>query len=249
MQLEPAWPPDFYAWNPETWEAFGTCVTAIVAIAAAIFAWRQVREAARLRKEQAEPYVAVSLESSLASQQFADLVIRNYGATAAYDVKVAITPVPRRSSGSGQGVEDVHIPEILRTLVPGQEWRSFWDSAADRTKADLPDLHEATVTFYSKTGGGRRRKHVLEYQLDFGSRKDTQYIRVLGMHDAAKALRDVAKEMHSWSERVSSRGLSVYTRDGDARDQRLREAALEERRQREAGQSRADSSDESHSQN
>ena len=125
--IEPAWPPDFSAWKPDDWSALGTCFTALVAIAAALVAWRQVREAARLRREQAEPYIAVSVEFSAASNQFIDLVVKNYGSTAAYDIELKIEPEPRRSRKSEHDHDRVHIPEIIRTLVPGQEWRVMWD--------------------------------------------------------------------------------------------------------------------------
>jgi hypothetical protein len=48
--------------------------------------------------------------------------IKNLEATAAYDVTVAVDPAPVRSKESG---EAVIIPKVVRTLVPGQEWRTF----------------------------------------------------------------------------------------------------------------------------
>jgi hypothetical protein len=125
MMREPAWPPDFFAWKPGDWSALGTCVTALVAIIAALFAWRQVREARRLRQEQTQPYVAVTMETSAAAQNIVDLVVKNFGTTAAYDVSVSIDPPPQRSGASGE-VEDVSVPKIFRTMIPGQEWRTFF---------------------------------------------------------------------------------------------------------------------------
>jgi hypothetical protein len=40
-----------------------------------------------------------------------------------------------------------------------------------------------------------------------------------GLHDAAKALRDIRDMLSEWKERGGG-GLRVFTRDGDARDTR-----------------------------
>lgn len=233
MVRVPAWSPHFFAWKPEDWAAFGACVTALVAIIAALVAWRQVREARRLRQEQAQPYVAVAMETSAAAQNMVDLVVKNFGTTAAYDVSVSIDPKPQRSGATG-GVEDVSVPKIFRTLVPGQEWRTFWDSGPSRTPTDLPDLHEATVVFYSGRDRRRKRKrHELKYDLDFGDRKSVQYGKIYGLHDAAKAAIDLAGEIRSWSENGTMQGVSVFVRDGDMHDRRRRETRAESRAQHE----------------
>jgi hypothetical protein len=200
MMQVPAWLPHFLDWKPEDWAALGACVTALIAIIAALVAWRQVLEARQLRRQQAQPYVAVAMETSAAAQNMVDLVVKNFGTTAAYDVSVSIDPKPQRSGAAG-GVEDVSVPKVFRTLVPGQESRTFWDSGPSRMQTDLPDRHEATVVFYSDHGRRRKRKrHELKYQLDFGDRKSTQYVKIYGMHEAAKALIDMAEEVRSWSE-------------------------------------------------
>ena len=229
----PAWLPHFLAWKPEDWAALGACVTALVAIIAASVAWRQVREARRLRQEQAQPHVAVAMETSTAAQNMVDLVIKNFGTTAAYDVSIRIDPKPQRSEATGK-VEDVSVPKILRTLVPGQEWRTFWDSGPSRMQTDLPDLHEATVDFYSDRGRRwKRKRHELKYQLDFGDRKSTGYVKIYGMHEAAKALIDMAEEIRSWSGDRNAQGLSVFVRDSDKHGQRRREVWAEAKRQHE----------------
>jgi hypothetical protein len=54
--------PDFVAWTPDDWAALGTNVTALIAVAAGLVAWRQLREARRLRLEQAQAYVVCFAE-------------------------------------------------------------------------------------------------------------------------------------------------------------------------------------------
>ena len=48
----------------EDWSAIGTCVTVVVATVAGLIAFFQVREARRLREEQAQPYVVAYLDAS-----------------------------------------------------------------------------------------------------------------------------------------------------------------------------------------
>lgn len=227
-----SWLPGLARWTPEHWSALGTCATAVIAVLAAGVAWRQVREARRLREEQAQPYVAVFMESSTVSQQFTDLVVKNFGSTAAYEVKVSFEPSLQRSRENGNGVEDVHVPTVLRTLVPLQEWRCFWDHGPSRVKTDLPDLYEAEVSYYSSYGKNRRRYHVFRYQLDYGARHNTMYVVQYGIHDAAKSMREIRDHIKGWTE-WPKKGLSVFMRDGDAKDERRRQEFAQAKAQHE----------------
>src|SRR4051812_12605673 len=76
-------------WPPETWTAIAAWATAGVAGAAGFLALRQLAEARRLRLEQAQPYVAVYMdERREVDERFHDLVIANFGKTAAFNVEV-----------------------------------------------------------------------------------------------------------------------------------------------------------------
>ena len=224
---EPAWPPDFTAWTHDDWSALGTCLTAVIAIVAAGVAWRQVREAARLRREQAEPYVAVWMEQSKAAPNYVDLVIKNFGATAAYDIEVAIEPAPLRCKKGD--TESVYIPPVIRTLVPGQEWRTYWDFGPRRMEMGLPDLHEVVARFRSYSGS-RKHGHEYRFQLDWSDWKHAPILSVYSVHDIAKSLRDIQRKVDRWTE--IGGGLKVVARDGDAKDGGQREEFEEYRRQR-----------------
>jgi hypothetical protein len=189
-------------------------VTAAVAIVAAGVAVWQVREARRLRAEQAQPYVAVYLEPTLAAPQMVDIVIRNFGTTAAYEVRVEINPPPQRAPREQEPPEAVWIPGEILTLVPGQEWRTFWDSGPRRNASALPHRHEVTV----RCRGGTRKKQLPEvkYVLDWGAFLGRRYIETHGIHDVATSLREIRRTTESWTE--GFHGLAVYSRDGDAAD-------------------------------
>lgn len=213
------------------WEALGTWATAAVAATAALFALRQVG-AAREATAQAQqatieaswPYVAVFMEPSAASNVLLDLVVRNYGKTAASDVRLK-ADAPLRRTGDGAEGEQVLIPEVIPTLVPEQEWRTFWDSGFERFSSDLPSSHTVTVEYSSSDG----TSHRYEYVLDWNTYLSQEFIDTKTAHHAAKSLDAIAATLKSWNESATGK-LAVFVRDGDARDERRR-AELERRRQ------------------
>src|SRR5215211_8561973 len=89
-------PIHFLGWlTSEHWaavEALSTAVTAFVAVAAAIFAFVQVRQARLLRVEQSRPFVVANFEPSPGSHRNIELVIENIGTTIATDVTIEFDP-------------------------------------------------------------------------------------------------------------------------------------------------------------
>jgi hypothetical protein len=132
----------------EEWSALAAWGTATVALIAGGVAVGQLGEARRLREEQAQPYVVAYMEPSVAGAYFMDLVVRNFGTTAAHDVRLRIDPAPRRAAGT-RG--DVWPPDSIPVLVPGQEWRTLWDCGA-RVDSGLPDHHEAAISVRTPRG-------------------------------------------------------------------------------------------------
>lgn len=223
------------SWAPETWSAIAAWLTAGVAIAAGVVAVGQLSEARRLRKEQAQPYVAVSMETKPeVDERFVDLVIRNFGETAAFNVRIGIEPWPHRATEDSYA--RVWLPEYIPTLVPGQEWRTLWDFGPRRAGSDLPNRHAATVHFQDS----QEERFRLQYVLDWGVYENRMQVTTYGAHHAAKALREIQKTTKRWTESAAG-GLSVVARDGDARDDRLRQELDERRSQEDAGADADDS--------
>jgi hypothetical protein len=208
--------------NP-AWTALAAWAGVGLALLAGLVAFFQFREARRLRLEQAQPYVVAFIDESPADWSAIDLVIKNFGTTAATKVRVTINPAPQRAADTEN--KDVWIPKSIPVLVPGQEWRCFWDMTQPRLRAGLPDHHTATVEFCDS-----RSKVLDPYEFDLDWEPITQRATVMvhGSHQAAQALRDMRDTLAGWKE--SGGGLRVFARDGDARDER----AVEARKQREA---------------
>lgn len=218
---------DIASWGPEHWSALAAWATVLVAVVAGLIALLQVRESRRLREEQARPYVVVYMESNTATPHIVDLVVRNFGTTVAYDVKIDIDPPPLRSAQGG-GSEDVWLFNRLPALVPGQEWRTMWDFGPSRFGSGLPDEYRAVARYRDSRG---HELPPLPSALDWGAFRGRRWVTEYGVHDAAKALREIEKRMRRWSEGFN--GLSVYARDGDALDARRRDELAKRDAERE----------------
>jgi hypothetical protein len=222
--------PDFAAWTPDAWSAFGTNVTAVIALAAGFVAWRQLREARQLRREQAQPYVVCFAQRSPGHDEGVDIVIRNFGTTAARDVTVVVTPQLMRS-GHVQGAppEPVNLPTMLPVLVPGQEWRTFWDLGSSRAnRTDLVDRHEVVVNYRDSQGTPLPPTPSV---LDWGDFSEQVWLVTHGLHEAATALREINKTVKSFKN-GNLGGLAAVVWDGDKQDQR-RHQRLEQARARQ----------------
>ncbi|MEG3634527.1 hypothetical protein [Micromonospora palythoicola] len=205
--------------NPDAWAAGAGWTTVVIALIASIAALRQVREARRLREEQAQPYVVAYMEHSPADMQFIDLVIKNFGTTAARDVRIYAQPALKRSTGQGADTEDVGLFKVLPILVPQQEWRTFWDSGMNRKDTDLPDEHVVKVEYKDSRG---RIMEPTTAVLDWSVYNNSQWLVIYGSHHSAKALREIKDVVKKWGEH-GGRGISVYARSGDRKDARLRQ--------------------------
>jgi len=216
-----AWAED---WSAEAWAAIAAWFTATIALAAGLVAVGQLDEARRLRLEQAEPYVVAFMEPNASTSSCMDLVIRNFGATAAHDVRLKVDPAPQRHAGERGAV---WLPSTIPVLVPGQEWRTFWDTG-ERMEGNLPRRHDAIVAFTDSRG---RDLPPLRSILDWNAFENRTTIETYGIHHAAKALRQIDKTLAGWREGPSG-GLAVVARDGDAKDRRNRERIAQREAQR-----------------
>lgn len=196
------------------WSAAAGVVTAVAAIVAIAAALVQLRDARRLRREQARPYVAVFMESSNASPQFVDLVVKNFGLTAGHDIELRCDPPLQRSTqGSTTVFEEVWLPPALPTLVPGQEWRTLWDFSPARAQTNLPERHEVHVRVKDSIGQVAEEVFIL----DWGAYRSRRWVTVRTIHDVGKSLRAIERELPRWREGLHG-GLRVTVRDGDAKD-------------------------------
>ncbi|WP_368681666.1 hypothetical protein [Mycobacterium intracellulare] len=260
---------------PEVWSAIGTWLAVAVAIVTVLVVGRyakqqvekaqdQVDEARRTRELQAQPNVVLYSEPNPASWQILEVVVKNFGTTPAYDIKISITPQLQSSPNllTDPKIANVPVPRRIPILVPGQSWRTVWDSALERKqherelwqklgKAEIPLLeyfdqkpnrrHHAVVTY---TDSGRQERYQTEAELDFNMLDGTTRLDVKTIDDltrqvekAREELGEIRKILGGYSQN-EHKGIWIYVKDAD--DERAyREAEgeriqrrLEERRQR-----------------
>lgn len=204
----------FIAGDADSVAAIATAAAVVVAVVAAGFAWWQIRDARKLRVEQAEPNVAALVESNPDSPQMIEFAIKNFGATAARNVAIRSEP-PMRRSNNGGGADAVWIPETIPYLAPGQEWRTTWDIATRRIGNDAlrdENVHQVVVEFDGLTK--RRRRSTAT--LDWGAFKGRRYVDRKSIHHAAQALVELKKIVEGMTDGSGRRRrLRVLGWDGE----------------------------------
>lgn len=201
--------------------SIAAAATFLVAVFALLYARGQLKEAAKVRQltrdldiERSQPYVVAYMECTASSEALVDLVIRNYGITAARNVHTELNPWPERSTEQPLNPSRrVEVPEVIPFLAPGQEWRTLWDIGHSRLASDLPDKHVGRITYR----GVNDITLESEVILDWSVQKGRHWAASRGLHDAAEALVKIGDVVESFREGLSG-PLSVLVRDGDAYD-------------------------------
>lgn len=167
----------------------------MVAVIAAVAAFRQVREARTLREEQAQPFVVVDVEENEAGHPYLDLVIRNIGTTLATDVRFDFSPRLRSGSYEDEGIDisDFHLlKQGIASMPPGRELRFLFDEGPLIFQRDeLPRRYDVEVSFRSTRGPQEALRYTIDLDMFFGQHA----VVVHGTHHIAKSLRAIAKKM------------------------------------------------------
>ncbi|WP_046319234.1 hypothetical protein [Mycobacterium sp. UM_Kg1] len=184
-----------------TWLAWAAWLAIVITVLALIYLNRQLQRNRKLAAEQTRPHVAMFMEPHAADWHVIELVVRNFGKTAAYDIRFAFDqpPTVARYETASDGYADVvalQLPAELTVLAPNQEWRTVWDSAIDR--AELGEAIESrftgTVSYADRPDEpkgwfGRRGKHP-RYEnkvvLDWKDLPPVRRVELMTTHDLAK---------------------------------------------------------------
>jgi hypothetical protein len=184
-----------------TWLAWAAWAAIALGVVALVFTNRQINRNRRLEAEQARPHVAMHMEPHAADWHVIELVVRNFGRTAAYDIRFSFPnpPTVAEYENAADGYADItelQLPRELPVLAPGQEWRMVWDSALDRTQigSGIESRFTGTVIYHDRPGRpGRRRfwqrkRPALETKvvLDWDALPPVQRIELMTTHDLAK---------------------------------------------------------------
>lgn len=184
-----------------TWLAWAAWAAIALGVVALVFTNRQINRNRRLAAQETRPHVAMLMEPHAADWHVIELVVRNFGRSAAYDIRFSFPnpPTVAEYENAADGYADVvelQLPRELPVLAPGQEWRMVWDSALDRAEigSGIESRFTGTVIYYDRPDKPRgwrfweRERPALETKvvLDWDALPPVQRIELMTTHDLAK---------------------------------------------------------------
>ncbi len=183
------------------WLAWAAWAAIALGVGALAITNHQIKRSHRLASEEVRPHVGMLMEPHASDWHVIELVVRNFGRTAAYDIRFSFPNPPtvaeyENAAGGYANIVDLQLPRELPVLAPGQEWRMVWDSALDRTEIGrgIESRFTGTVFYYDrpdKPHGWRfwqRERSALETKvvLDWDALPPVQRIELMTTHDLAK---------------------------------------------------------------
>jgi hypothetical protein len=158
-----------------------------------------IREMRLSREEQAKPKVVCYFEHNTRRRQTYDLVIRNYGNSAAFNVNLAFSPQLERYGAKGlPALKEKH----FRMMAPGYEWRTFWDSFPGTDMSKTPDQFVANITF---DWDNQRKRETYETHFDIKSLIGTNWLGETSIEDS---LQEIAKSVEAVRDDDSLREIA-----------------------------------------
>lgn len=224
------------------WAAIAAWVTVAIAggtvVVTGRYAKRQIEQAEQLREEQAQPNVVVLAESNSTHWFVLELVVKNFGSTPAYDVRVSFTPdlevAPYTNLSTGEEVTRLRYPAVIPFLAPGQEWRTVWDSGIRRAEHRKEQGVSVRSRFDAKVvyRDSRNKQFNTASVLDWDSHETSTRVSVKTVHHVATVLDREMKvqnnELHKIRQtlkgfRSEHHGIWVYPADAE-KEREYREA-------------------------
>jgi hypothetical protein len=184
-----------------TWLVWAAWAAIALGIVALVFTNHQIARNRRLAAEQTRPHVGMLMEPHAADWHVIELVVRNFGRTAAYDIRFSFASPPtvaeyENSSDGYAEIVELKLPRELPVLAPGQEWRMVWDSALDRAEigGGIESRFTGSVIYHDRPDKPRgwrfweRERKPLETTvvLDWDALPPVQRIELMTTHDLAK---------------------------------------------------------------
>ena len=190
--------------------AWAACATVGIYVVLGLFAWRQVREARKLREEQARPFVIVDFEPGF----LVYLTVENLGRTMARDVRISFDkPLTSTLRDRRELDKSPLFREPIPALPPGKKIRILFDQFTERTKAQLPLTYDVKVRYRGPTG---KEWPPETYPLDLGMYLDSQ-LPPKGIPELVDEVKNISKEIKKWRGDGLS-GLLVRTLDQRRQD-------------------------------
>jgi hypothetical protein len=188
----------------ESWLAIAAWAAVALGVVVLFYVHRQIKKNRQVKTEQIRPQVAMFMEPHAADWHVIELVVRNFGQTAAHDVRFEFTNPPTVAlyeddvQDRQPDVAELDLPSELPFLAPGQEWRTVWDSAISREQlgGSIRSRFDGTLTYFDyprpdrEKGRSRFWNKRQEFQskvcLDWATLQPVQRLELMTTHDLAK---------------------------------------------------------------
>lgn len=192
---------------------------------AAFVATRQVREARRLREDQARPFIVADFD---VRDHLIFLTVSNVGTSLAREVRFDIEPELRSTIEEVPPGDLKMFREGIPTLAPGKEMRTLFDTFIQREQVGLEDEYRFVIRY---SDDRENREFEEELVLDIGLYRNVLTVARHGVHHVDKTLDKILKEIKKW--RAGSRGLlTLSPEERRAEAERERQQIEEARHQR-----------------
>jgi hypothetical protein len=187
-----------------SWLAVAAWALVALGVIGLFYANRQLKKNRQLKSDQIRPQVAMFMEPHAADWHVIELVVRNFGQTAAHDVRFQFVNPPTVAIyednvyDAQPDVAELDLPSELPFLAPGQEWRTVWDSAISREQLGgaIRSRFDGTLTYFDyprperEKGASRfwnkRQEFESKICLDWATLQPVQRLELLTTHDLAK---------------------------------------------------------------
>jgi hypothetical protein len=186
------------------WLAIAAWAALVFGLAVLVWANRQLKKNRQLRTDQVRPQVTMFMEPHPSDWHVIELVVRNFGQTAAHDIRFEFVDHPTVAAYEDSQfdgppeVAELDLPSELPYLAPGQEWRTVWDSAISREEMGgaIRDRFDGSLTYSdrprpdvkAKKSGvwNKRETYETKFRLDWTTLQPVQRIELMTTHDLAK---------------------------------------------------------------
>ena len=163
-------------------------------VGALVFTARTLKKNRQLKSDELRPHVVVYMEPHPSDWHVIELVVRNFGQSAAHNIRFEFVhplTVGRYEDAGPDGLPEVaelRLPSELTQLAPGQEWRTVWDSAISREEfgGQIRARFEGTVHYGDAPAGSKRREFDAAVVLDWATLQPVQRLELMTTHDLAK---------------------------------------------------------------
>lgn len=157
----------------------------------AVLTWVLVRETTKLRKAETEPNIAIYVVPEEKSPFILDMVLKNFGSGAAYDLRFRFDPPEYRHNRIF--IWDVALFNGLDYMAPGTQHRFLFGSAIELLGEDEPKPFTVTVSYRGQLGIQRTESFTISVAHLHGMQVSSESTE----RDVAKALKQIASDLRS----------------------------------------------------